>query len=637
MDRVYGPSYAPQLNSSKKFPDSEIEFSLANPSNISNRRSKIRTSLTIALALVCTLTFFLHRGNVGDGTILKTTINSGLSQDELQFSPCIPDQSPAVQAEHGAVSAQNVRCSNIGVQIMQDGGNAVDAAVAAAFCIGVVNMFSAGVGGGGFMTVRLPPTTPDGTSEVWNVDFREMAPAAAYEEMYIDDPLAAQFGGLAVGVPGELHGLWEAHQRWGQSEWAALIQPSIDLANGIGWTVDPELASWINDPDYEDLMLNNPTWSAIFAPNGTILQEGDPIQRVNYATTLTTIATQGIDAFYEGPIADAIIDIITENNGVLTHDDLLSYQVRVTHALKGTFYDNKVYTTHAPASGPALLLMLNILEHFDLGSSRTGLNEHRVIEAMKFGFAARTNISDILTASDLARIAPLSTKAHGDVIAANLTDNTTHPPEYYNPVFDIQSNNGTSHISAVDKNRMAVALTHTINLVFGSQLMEPTTGVILNDEMDDFSIPGIPNAFGLMPSPYNYPTPGKRPVSTTVPTIFEHPDGSFYIAVGGVGGSYILGAVFQVILNIDRWGMDVADAIKVGRSQDQLYPLYTFLEETIPPEFVLALAYRGHNISIYDPCTGPLSDVEAIVQSGSGITTLFAAADWRTNSGAAGY
>ncbi|KAH7922184.1 gamma-glutamyltranspeptidase [Leucogyrophana mollusca] len=606
----------------------DSELPLPTPNHSPKFRAKSCTTwITVFLAVFCALAFFFSRG---DQAHLHSTTAESVFESHAPIttdSICIPHEPPPVEVENGAVSAQN---------IMEDGGNAVDAAVAAAFCIGVVNMFSAGIGGGGFMTVRLPPATENDTSEVWTIDFREMAPGAAYKDMYVDNPIAAQLGGLAVGVPGELHGLWEASSRWGVLEWKQLIQPSIDLANGIGWTVDPELASWINDPEFEDLMLNNPDWSAIFAPNGTILQEGDPIKRTNYATTLTTIATEGIDVFYEGPIADAIINMITTNNGTMTHEDLLNYEVKVAPAINSTYLGRKVYTNNAPTSGPALLLMLNILEHFDLGPVRTGLNEHRLVEAMKFGFAARTNISDIITQEDADRIANLYTKQHGDEVAARLTDNETHPPEYYQPVYDIQSTHGTSHISTVDKNRMAVAWTHTINLVFGSQLMEPTTGIILNDEMDDFSIPGVPNAFGLEPSPYNYPEPRKRPISTTVPTIFEHDDGSFYLSVGGVGGSYILGAVFQVILNLD-WGMDVGRAIAVGRVQDQLYPLYTFIEETLPGEFVLDLAYKGHNISLYDPCIGPLSDVEAIVQPDKGITTIFAGADWRTNSGAAGY
>ncbi|KAH7922186.1 gamma-glutamyltranspeptidase [Leucogyrophana mollusca] len=494
---------------------------------------------------------------------------------------------------------------------------------------------SAGIGGGGFMTVRIPPKTPYGQSEVWTVDFRETAPALSHRTMFVNDPGSAQFGGKAVGVPGELRGFREAHNRWGRLPWSRLVQPSVNLARG--WTVDAELQRWIHDPDFKRLILENPDWSAIFAPGGRILRQGELIKREIFAKTLTAIAAGQDNLFYDGWIGDSLINKIRSTGGIMTHADLRGYQVKVARAITGTYRGRKVYTTNAPTSGPALLHMLNLLEHFDLGPYRTGLNVHRTVEAQKFGFSARTRIGDIgFSPNDTARIGELSTKEFAARIVHRLTDDRTHPPEWYDPLFDVKGTNGTSHVSAVDRDRMAVSLTHTVNLVFGSQVLDPNTGIILNNQMDDFSIPGVPNAFGLWPSPYNFPEPGKRPVSSTVPTIFEHGDGSFYLSVGGVGGSYIFGAVFQVILNLD-WGMDVSKAIEVGRVQNQLFPLYTFVESTLPWEFVLALYERGHNVSLYDPNVGPLSDVQAIVQPGTGISTLNAASDWRTNGGAAGY
>ncbi|KAH7906765.1 gamma-glutamyltranspeptidase [Hygrophoropsis aurantiaca] len=603
------PSYS--LVSEKSQPD------LIPPNPLIHRFKHRILPLLAALTIFGLLTFFLHPNN--NPPIPENTSDTAIDSDYT-----------FVIAQNGAVAAQNVRCSRIGVQIMREGGNAVDAAIAAAFCIGVVNMFSAGIGGGGFMTIRIPPKTPGGQSEVWNVDFRETAYTGAHRNMFVSDPSLAQRGGMAVGVPGELRGFREAHRRWGRLAWNRIVQPSVDLARG--WTVDRELERWLHDPDFRQLILGNPDWREIFAPQGRILHFGETVRRATFANTLAAIAAGQDNLFYEGWIADSLINKIRSTGGQMTQADLRNYRVRVARALAGTYRDRKVYTADAPSSGPALLHMLNLLEHFDLGSLRTGLNVHRTVEAQKW-----TRIGDPgFSENDTARIAEISSKAFAARIVPRLTDDRTHSPEWYDPLFDVKGTNGTSHVSAVDRDRMAVSLTHTINLVFGSQVLDPYTGIILNNQMDDFSIPGVPNAFGLWPSPYNFPAPGKRPLSSTVPTILEHADGSFYLSVGGVGGSYIFGAVFQVILNLD-WKMEVDKAIDAGRVQNQLFPLYTFVENTLPSEFITALYQRGHNISIYDPTVGPLSDVQAIVQRGRGISTLTAASDWRTNGGAAGY
>ncbi|KAH7916515.1 gamma-glutamyltranspeptidase [Hygrophoropsis aurantiaca] len=600
---------------------------------------KYRTTLSLAgLAALCALAVFLSQGySYGQPRQIG---NNSLSDFDFEASEdAAPRQPPPITAQSGAVASQNMRCSDIGVDIMKDGGNAVDAAIGAAFCIGVVNMFSAGIGGGGFMTVRLPPGQGRTESEVWNIDFREAAPTTAHRDMYVDDPLKAQRGGLAVGVPGEVRGLRKAYDNWGGGvTWRRIIQPSIDCARN-GWPVHAELNKWTHDPDFINLMKSD-DWSPVFAPNGDVIPEKELIKRTRYADTLDGIANavQGDTSigFYNGAVAASILQKIQSTGGIITQADLDAYTPRVTRAIEGTYRGKKVYTSNAPSSGPALLHMFNVLERFSLNrGGRTGRGMHLVIEAMKYGHAARTKIGDILTQVDRNRVAALTTKVFGTAAAANITEDT-HPPEYYNPEYDVKEDFGTSHISAVDKNRMAVALTHTVNHVFGSQLHDPTTGIILNNQMDDFSIPGVANGFGLQPSPYNYPAPHKRPASSTVPTILEHGDGSFYMCVGGVGGSYILGSVFQVIVNAHDWRMQVDKAIGAARTQDQLYPLETFIEDTLPFDMVFYLYQKGHNISLYEP-TGPRSDVQAILQRNPGVSELKASSDWRTRGGAAGY
>ncbi|TEB06228.1 gamma-glutamyltranspeptidase [Coprinellus micaceus] len=528
-----------------------------------------------------------------------------------------------VKAQNGAVASENKICSELGVKVLREGGNAVDATVATTFCIGVVNMFSSGIGGGGFMTVRVPR---GGVSEVYTIDFRETGPALSNETMYIGRPETSRFGGLSVGVPGELRGLEEAHRRWGSLPWKYLVQPSVDLAKG--WKVDTELAKRIT---WYPFMLENSDWSDVFAPEGRFLKEGEVIRRVNLSRTLATIAEDGPDAFYKGPIAGSILEKIQQTGGIMTQSDLDHYKVKVRPALQGTFRGRRVYTSHAPTSGPVLLHMFNLIDRYSM-EERNGLNVHRIVEIMKFGFAARTKICDPEFTNSSKRIDEIATYEYAERIFGNITDETTHPPEYYKPEFDIKIDHGTSHTSVVDKSGMAVSLTSTVNYIFGSQVLDPVTGVILNNEMDDFSTPGVPNGFGLFPSPYNYPQAGKRPLSSTVPTIIEHEDGSFYAAVGGSGGSQIFPAVYQTLLNLD-WSLDASQAVEYGRLHDQLYPLVTSADDVYPAHIIEDLRERGHNVTVLD-VNRVAAVVQLVVQQNG---TIYAASDSRKNGVAAGY
>ncbi|KAJ6499312.1 gamma-glutamyltranspeptidase [Mycena sanguinolenta] len=530
-----------------------------------------------------------------------------------------------IKARNGAVATENILCSDIGVDILKAGGNAVDAAIAATFCIGTVAMFSSGIGGGGLMTVRIPPANPGEQSEVFTIDFRETAPALANKTMYPLGSNSSRFGGLSVGVPGELRGLEEAHRRWGTLPWKTLIEPSISLSEG--WILQEELAKRITW--FPSLMLDNPDWSAVFTPRGRFLQEGEVIRRSNYSRTLATIASEGPDAFYKGPIADSLIEKIRATGGILSHADFENYSVKVEHALEGTYRGNKVYTTHAPTSGPVLLHMFNLMEHFPM-DNRTPVDIHRAVEILKFGFAARTKICDPAFNNDTNRIDEISTKSFAALVAANITDDRTHPLEYYNPEYDVKTDHGTSHTSVVDKNGMAVSLTSTVNLIFGSQVLDPETGVILNDEMDDFSVPGVPNGFGLWPSPYNYPEPGKRPLSSMVPTIVEYQDGSV-VVLGGSGGGRIFGAVFQTLLNLE-WGLDAREAVEYWRVHSQLLPAVVDADLGYPGNLLAGLVERGHTLAVTPPVAAV---VQLVTQHPDG--HIFAASDSRKNGIAAGY
>ncbi|KAH7108183.1 gamma-glutamyltranspeptidase [Auriculariales sp. MPI-PUGE-AT-0066] len=545
-----------------------------------------------------------------------------------------------VKARHGAVSTENQNCSTIGVDILQAGGNAVDAAVASTLCVGTVSMFSSGIGGGGFATsefisIALPHTLTDCNTVrlpngggVYTVDFRETAPTASNKSMFGSDPMTSIFGGLSVGVPGEIRGLQEMHDRWGRLPWEQVVLPAAKLAEG--WFVGPELAKRLQT--YKVPLEANADWRPIFAPNGKVLLEGEWISRHNLSRTLHEIARQGPDAFYTGRIARSLVKKISSTGGILTLEDLAGYKVHVDKAFEGTYRGKKVFTTHPPTSGIVLLHMLNLLEGYDIPEDGlTPLNFHRMVEAMKFAAAARTRLGDPAFNLD-DDIEEIPTKKFARRLSKNITDDTTHTVNYYNPVYDVKEDHGTMHLSVVDSDHMAVAITSTVNLIFGSFVLDPETGVILNDEMDDFSRPGIPNYFGLYPSPFNYPEPNKRPLSSTCPTIIENEDGSLHLVIGGSGGSRIFPAVAQVIVGLDV-GKSISAAIEAPRAHSQLLPPTVDLDSTVGDDIVQGLLNRGHNATVVDVNTVKGVVQGIVVQDGF----IWAAADSRKNGIAAGY
>ncbi|KAF9411196.1 hypothetical protein BGZ94_001416 [Podila epigama] len=542
-------------------------------------------------------------------------------------TPSVIGRTPTlIKAKHGAVAAEEVHCSEIGVQVLTEGGNAVDAAIASCLCIGTVNSFSAGIGGGGFMAIRLP----NGTVEI--IDFRETAPAGATKDMFKHDPILAQTGGLAVAVPGEIRGLELAHQRHGKLPWARLFAPSVKLARE-GWAVGPELARRLQIA--KELVETVPEWSHVFAPQGTALLEGQWVKREALADTLETIANHGAKAFYEGPIAQSLVDHVQANGGILTMEDMKSYKPLIKEPSVGFYQGRKVYTSPAPTSGPTLISILNILERYNLGrfKENANLDTHRLVEAMKFGFAQRTELGDPDFTDLEAKIQKMMSKDTAAAIRANISDATTFPVAYYNPHWGPIDNHGTTHMSSVDKDDMAVALTSTVNLLFGSKLLDPKTGVILNDEMDDFSIPGRANAFGLQPSPYNYPAPGKRPLSSCVPTIVER-DGKFEMSLGGSGGSRILTAVLLTMLRVYNYEMNIMEAIEAPRVHHQLMPNVADVESGYSREEMSFLESRGHNVTMFDIRLAR-AEIQGVMRAADGV--VYAASDTRKHGVAAGY
>ncbi|GAA5867528.1 hypothetical protein JCM3774_003867 [Rhodotorula dairenensis] len=583
-----------------------------------------------------------------------------------------------VSGWNGAVASEERRCSEIGIDILRENGTAVDAAIATALCIGVVNSFSSGIGGGGFMVIRPPslmPARSNNTEVVFDaraelpsaynqatnprctepisIDFRETAPALARPDMFTadarpDDPewdpnRASKVGGLAIGVPGELRGFEAAYEACGGGvTWERLFRPAAQLAREF--TVGKELhrrlnARWTgtdDGPTISEWIKDDDAFSEVFMRGGKhgkrteFLQEGDTVRREAYAWTLDKLGREGASAFYDGEIADAIVRAARTTGGILTHDDMKAYRAEVRPAEVATYRGRKYYTGSYPSGGPILQHLLNVLDGYGTYAEegKTGLGVHRFVEALKFAFAARTNVGDPPFINNDAKLAEIPTRKYADAVRANITDDRTHKLSYYNPQFDILEDHGTTHLSVIDRWGGAVSLTTTVNLIFGSRVMDTKTGIILNDEMDDFSTPGLPDAFGLRPSPFNYPEGGKRPLSSTSPLIMDHPSSSeVYLALGGSGGSRIFGAVAQTLLNLD-WGYDLANAVEQPRVHHQLLPAYVSIESTFRPDLVEALQTRGHNTTLFDINLG-IAEVQACMRDESG--RFFATSDSRKN------
>ncbi|KAL9549312.1 hypothetical protein MBANPS3_005268 [Mucor bainieri] len=545
-------------------------------------------------------------------------------QDDALESP-VDFKGHLVKGSKGAVAVEAEECSQVGVQILKQGGNAVDAAIASTLCIGVIDSFATGIGGGGFMLIR----SPNGHFEF--IDFRETAPEKATSDMFVDNPELAKVGALSIAVPGEIRGLELAHKRHGKLPWSDLFAPAIHMARH-GFKATELLA--VRVATGSEWMQNITAWSDVYYRDGKPIQQGDLIKRPQLADTLETIATQGADAFYEGDIAKQLVATIQSAGGIVTLDDFKAYRPVIRRTLSTWYNGRKITTCSEPTSGPVILSVLNLIERFQFKvEGFTGLNLHRLVEALKFGYAFRTELGDPDFIKHEARIDEMVQKEYAADIRQMITDDTTHDPLYYNPKFDHIESHGTMHLSVVDEHDGAVALTSTVNLIFGSHIMDPSTGVILNDEMDDFSIPGVPNMFGLYPSEYNYAGPRKRPLSSITPTIIEK-DTRFEMAVGGSGGSIIPTATLNAIINVLDYGQDLYTAIAAPRVHHQLLPNVAIVENGYSKSKQDALAAKKHSVFVL-PQNFSISAVQAVRRLPDG--TLEAASDPRKMGIAAAY
>jgi gamma-glutamyltranspeptidase / glutathione hydrolase / leukotriene-C4 hydrolase len=532
--------------------------------------------------------------------------------------------------ERAAVATDVPYCSEMASNVLQfQGGNAADATVVAALCIGILSPGASGTGGGGVVLIRLNNSQ---TPSV--IDCRETAPANATRDMFVGNPEAARRGVLSAGVPGEWHCLAELHRRHGQLEWSSLVTQVAQLARNF--TVDAYLARQLSanrvglarDAYLHDLFFD----AASGEPKGA----GDTVQWTELAKTFDAIAAQGIGALYNGSAGEALVADMRAAGGIITMDDLRSYAPVDREPLSTFFMGMEVLGAPLPFAGSVFLMALNLLERYDVGSMdwHSAEAQHYMIESWLFAYGDRMQLGDpAFVPGALGSQALMISKRHAAKLRQRIVADRTFAPEHYVDLYNLTAppdDHGTSHVSIVDTLGNAVAMTTTINLGFGSQWASPSTGMLLNDELDDFSTPNMTNFFGYPPSPNNYIVPNKRPLSSMSPTIVLDDD-RLKLVAGGSGGSKIITATFQTLLNTLAYAMDAGTAVGAPRLHDQLLPDKLSVEDAFPEPLVAQLAAMGYNIS-HD---GTLANVQAILINNA--SSLNAASDWRKDGAPFGF
>ena len=497
----------------------------------------------------------------------------------------------------GMVVSTHAAAAAAGARILEQGGNAIDAAVATAFAVGVAQPFSAGLGGGAFAIVRLE----DGTLHA--LDAREVAPAAATPTMFIEegvDPRASVLGPLAVAVPSFVPGMVALLERHGTMSLAQVLAPAIELAEEgveIG-RYHAGMAGFMRERLPAERFPE--TWRIQFAPFSKEGASGPvPGQRLvqkDLGRSLRLLAAQGESVFRRGPVARAIVAEVQARGGLLTLDDLESYAPRWREPVVGRYRGYRVASFPPPSSGGAVLVQaLNILEGFDLAALEPGSAPaiHLVSEALKLAFADRAAYlgdSDFVDVPVARLISPEYARQQRARINARTATEIRAPGQ-------LPADSGTTHLSVTDAGGRAVGLTMTINTPFGSGITVPGTGVILNNEMDDFAVArNTPNSYGLIDTRgSNLVAPGKRPLSSMTPTILDR-EGRLFMVTGSPGGPRIISTTLLTILNVVDWGMDPQAAVSAPRFHHQWDPNQIRVEPKIPDPVIEALEARGHDV-----------------------------------------
>ncbi|MGA9671405.1 MAG: gamma-glutamyltransferase [Terracidiphilus sp.] len=526
------------------------------------------------------------------------------------------DEQP-VRARHGMVVSVHHLASDAGLEVLREGGNAVDAAVATGFALAVVHPPAGNIGGGGFMLFRSH------TGMTIFIDYREKAPLAATETMYQDahgnvipeDSLdSSVIGYRSIATPGSVAGLTHAEKKYGELGLQRVMAPAIKLA-AEGFVLTADEAKDLADPD----LAKFPDSKRIFQRNGNLYKEGETFKQPELARTLQRIAADP-DTFYHGAMAHELIDELHKGGALLTLEDLAQYNVVERAPITGAFHNYTVISAPPPSSGGIVMLTaLNILEGFgnkdglDLAKlgDRSPQSIHLIVEAYRRAYMDR---ADYLGDPDYNSIpaAQLTSKKYADAWRASIDPNKVTPsaslirpagflpPAPTTPGKRRPESNDTTHYSVVDSEGNAVSVTTTLNDWFGSHVTAGPLGFVLNDEMDDFtSKEGVPNIYGLVQGPANAIAPGKRPLSSMTPTIVLE-DGKLRFVIGSPGGARIITTVANIFLSASEGGLNIQQAVDAPRFHHQYQPDNLFLERGFPPDIAAALQARGYTLSISD-------------------------------------
>jgi gamma-glutamyltranspeptidase/glutathione hydrolase len=560
-----------------------------------------------------------------------------LSAAALACSAAQAASQAPVAAENGMVVTAQHLATRVGVDVLKDGGNAVDAAVAVGYALAVVYPAAGNLGGGGFMTIQLA----DGRKTF--LDFREKAPLAATANMYLDKDGnvvkgASTDGHLAVGVPGTVSGMELAREKFGTMKRAALLAPAIKYAHD-GFVLDQgdiELLHTATDGFKKD-----PATAAIFLNKGEPFQVGQKLVQKDLATTLKAISDKGEAGFYKGPVGAAIVASSKEGKGIIVQADLDQYKTRELAPVECDYRGYHVISAPPPSSGGVIICeILNVLEGYplkDLGF-RSAQSVHYQIEAMRHAYVDRNSY---LGDPDFVKnpLERLLSKDYATKLRAAIDPNKAGVSKDIKPGVAPHEGSNTTHYSIVDKWGNAVSVTYTLNDWFGAKVTAAKTGVLLNDEMDDFTAKiGVPNLYGLVQGEANKVEPGKRPLSSMSPTIVTK-DGKTVMVVGTPGGSRIITAVLHTMINVIDYGMNVQEAVDAPRFHQQWLPEATNVENfALSPDTRKILEGMGHKLGNPQPANHLAAILVGAPSLGGkpvGKNRFYGANDPRRNSGLA--
>ncbi|KAK3786014.1 hypothetical protein RRG08_023436 [Elysia crispata] len=499
-----------------------------------------------------------------------------------------------------SVASDSAECSSVGKHILLQGGNAVDAAIASLLCLGLTDPQSMGIGGGFFMTI-YNSTSGKATA----IDARETAPMNASAHMFNGNRKLASSGPLSIAVPAEVKGYWHAHKHYGHLPWSKLFEPAIKMAQD-GFPVPIGLHHAIEDD--KELLSTEPSLKEIFINRrtGKLFRYKEIMHRPQLAKTLKIISGEDMDSLSASTLLKNVVADLEDIGAIVTKDDLVNYKVLEKKPIETTLDDGllRVISPPPPSSGVVLSFILNLLNGYNLDphdiASLEGriLTYHRNIEAFKFAYAKRTALGDEDFVDVKELVANLTSKTYANRIRQLITDNSTHDYQYYGPSFYTPKTSGTSHMSVIDQNGNAVSVTSTINGRFGARLRGRRTGIIWNNEMDDFSAPNITNEFGLLPSEANFIEGGKRPLSSMCPAVVVR-DSHIKLIVGAAGGSLITSTTAWVVEHNLWLGKNIQEAIDSHRLHHQLLPPEAKYEEGFEKAVIQGLRLKGHNFTAF--------------------------------------